>query len=186
MKKPYSVGYFSSYDRGLECLLNMWPKIREQVSEATLDIYYGWTTFDKVHSSNPTMMKWKWGIIRKLSELRNQGVTEHGRVDHETLAKAMKEIQVLAYPTEFTEIHCITALKTAEAGMAQVHTGVAALKETAPHAKIIECDDIYTNEKKQQEFINAVVSELVAPMSVEQVDKAYWSDVAKVWSEACA
>jgi len=38
MKKPNSVGYFSSYDRGLECLLNMWPEVVKEIPEATLDI----------------------------------------------------------------------------------------------------------------------------------------------------
>jgi glycosyltransferase involved in cell wall biosynthesis len=185
MKKPFSVGYFSSYDRGLECLLDMWPKIREPMPEATLDIYYGWNSFDMIHKNNPEMMKWKWSIIRKLSDLRSQGVTEHGRVTHEELAKAMKEIQVWAYPTEFTEIHCITALKTAEAGMHQVTTGVAALAETAENGTIIACDDIYSNEKKQAEFITAVAEALKDPKPSKQIDNPYWTDVAKVWNDAC-
>lgn len=187
MKKPYSVGYFSSYDRGLECLLNMWPKIREQVPEATLDIYYGWNTFDKVHSANPQMMKWKWSIIRKLSELRSLGVTEHGRVDHQTLAKAMKEIQVWAYPTEFTEIHCITALKAQEAGCVPVVTDVAALQETVVRGYTVAADDIYTNEKAQVTFVDLVARAMKeGDQSDEDVPNRYWSDVAKVWSEVCA
>ena len=124
MKRKHSAGYFSSYDRGLECLLHLWPKI--QVPDATLDIYYGWNSFDKMFADNPDGMKWKWGVIRLLSENKERGVTEHGRVSHEELARRMNEIEVWLYPTQFTEIHCITALKTAEADMHQVHTGVAA------------------------------------------------------------
>ena len=181
VKKPYSVGYFSSYDRGLECLLDMWPKIKEQVPEATLDIYYGWDSFDNVHRTNPEMMKWKWVMIRKMNQ---PGVKEHGRVDHKTLADKMKEIQVWAYPTLFTEISCITALKTAEAGMHQVTTGVAALAETAQNGTVVACEDIYTNTEKQQEFIDAVVTALKDPQPSKQVDGVYWSDVAKKWHEA--
>lgn len=182
MKRKHSVGYFSSYDRGLECLLAMWPAIRKQVPDATLDIYYGWNSFDNAHRSNPEMMKWKWGVIRKLSELKDQGVTEHGRVDHKTLAEKMKEIAVWAYPTEFTEISCITAMKAAEAGMHQVTTGVAALAETAKNGTIVACEDIYSNESKQAEFIQAVVDALKKPIPSKQIENPYWPDVALAWS----
>lgn len=186
MKRKYSVGYFSSYDRGLECLLDMWPRIKEQVPDATLDIYYGWNSFDQMHSKNPQMMKWKWQMIRKMHEV---GAVDHGRVNHQELADAMKEIQVWAYPTEFTEIHCITALKAQEAGCIPVVTSVAALKETALGGVQIDSDDIYTNEKAQKEFINMVVHGLVEDLELDDSklpDTRYWPDVAKVWSEALA
>lgn len=184
MKKPHSVGYFSSYDRGLECLLELWPEIKKQVPDATLDIYYGWDSYDAVHRTNPEMMKWKWSMIRKFNELDD--VKEHGRVSHQELAKAMQEIQVWAYPTEFTETHCITALKASEAKLHQVHTGVAALAETAKNGTIIECSDIYSNKQKQTEFIDAVAKALQNPQPSKQIDNPYWADCARVWSGACA
>jgi glycosyltransferase involved in cell wall biosynthesis len=183
MKKPNSVGYFSSYDRGLECLLDMWPKIKQKVPEATLDIYYGWNTFDQYHAKNPEMMKWKWQMIRKMHQ---DGVTDHGRVSHEELAKAMKDIQVWAYPTEFTEIHCITALKAVEAGCIPVVTKVAALGETV-RGWHLDCQDIYTNEKGQAAFVDMVVAALKGELApVEPVDNRYWPDVAKKWNEVLA
>ena len=184
MKKQHSVGYFSSYDRGLECLLNMWPKIREQVPDATLTIAYGWNSWDAANKGNTGMMKKKWMIIKKLHELRSQGVKELGRLSHKDLANLMKETSVWAYPTQFTEIHAITALKTAEAGMHQVHTGVAALAETAKNGTIIACDDIYSNEEKQVEFIDAVVQAIKNLIPSKQVSRPYWFDVANVWHEA--
>lgn len=192
MKRPHSVGYFSSYDRGLECLLGMWLKIREQVPDATLDIYYGWDSFDKANKGNTERMRWKWGIIKKLHELKAHGVTEHGRVSHEELAQKMKEIQVWAYPTEFTEIHCITALKAQEAGCYPIVTEVAALKETVINGYLVKTDDIYSNETAQNEFIGAVVRTFASSTGNPlyrtdlSVPNRYWSDVAKVWSEACA
>lgn len=183
MKRKHSAGYFSSYDRGLECLLNLWVDIRKEVPDATLDIYYGWDTFDKMFAADPMGMKWKWGIIRKLSELKDQGVTEHGRVSHEELAEKMKEIAVWLYPSQFTEIHCITALKTAEAGMHQVHTGVAALMETAPNATIIKGDTIYTDVKQQQEFVKAAIKALKNPIPSKPPEGRYWNQVAKIWDK---
>lgn len=186
MKKPYSVGYFSSYDRGLECLLNMWPEIKKQVPEATLDIYYGWNTFDSVHKNNPEQMKWKWSIIRKINEL--DGVSEHGRVDHQTLAKKMREIQVWAYPTEFTEIHCITALKAQEAGCIPVTTNVAALEETVTSDKyMVYTDKIYSDTKSQDLFVTYVCKALKDSKYTHKLHpNRYWADVADVWHEAMA
>jgi len=131
-------------------------------------------------------MKWKWGMIRKLSELKDQGVTEHGRVSHEELAKRMKEISVWLYPTQFTEIHCITALKTAEAGMHQVHTGVAALMETAPNATIIKGDKIYEDVIQQADFVKAAVAALKNPIPSAPPEGRYWTEVAAVWSKELA
>lgn len=186
MKRKHSAGYFSSYDRGLECLLNMWPRIRKLVPDATLDIYYGWGAFDEMHRSNPKLMKWKWEMIRKFHDLKDQGVTEHGRVSHEDLAKAMLGIKVWAYPTEFTEINCITALKAQEAGMVPVVTNVAALKETVLSGLKVEAQDIYTNAKAQTEFIDKVATALKGKVSVKPMADVYWPDIAKKWDKALA
>lgn len=187
MKRPFSVGYFSSYDRGLSTLLDLWPQIKEQVPEVTLDIYYGWNIYDKAFAGNPDGMRWKWQMIRKIHDL--EGVSEHGRVDHITLAQKMKEIQVWAYPTEFTEIHCITALKAQEAGCLPVTTGVAALKETVVnHQYTVEGDDIYQNEELQKKFVDSLVKALKdvneKEIPIEKVPNRYWSEVATVWDGA--
>lgn len=182
MKKRNSVGYFSSYDRGLECLLDIWPKVLEQNPDATLDIYYGWDIFDAVHKQNPEQMKWKWGIIRKINEL--DSVTEHGRVSHEELAEAMRDIKVWAYPTEFNEINCITALKAQEAGCVPVTTGCYALAETVTNNRYtVKCTDIYSNEKKQQQFIDNIVFALKDNDKIKKVPNVYWSDIAKEWDK---
>lgn len=189
MKRIHSVGWFSSYDRGLDLLLAFWPKIREQVPDATLDIYYGWNIFDKMHSQNPKMMKVKWHMIKQLSDLKSQGVVEHGRVSHVELAKAMQEIKVWAYPTMFTEISCITAMKVLRAGIIPVTTGVAALSETLGSFGFnIKCDDIYTNEKKQIEFVNRVAEALLKDdynpsLAQEFASRYYWPNVAQEWDK---
>jgi len=182
MKRPHSVGYFSSYDRGLSTLLDMWPKIKEQVPDATLDIYYGWNAFDHAHAKNPQMMKWKWQMIRKMADV---GAIEHGRVSHQELAKAMKEIQVWAYPTEFTEISCITAMKAQAAGMHIVTTGCYALAETVQIPED-EVTDIYTNEAAQAKFIERVVAALNSPPPKKVEADFSWAKVAKGWDAALA
>lgn len=183
----HSVIYASSYDRGLTTLLEIWPAVRALVPDATLDIFYGWDSFDAVHKQNPEMMKFKWQIIRKLHELKGQGVTEHGRLDHQALAKEFKKHKVWAYPTEFTEIHCITALKAQEAGCIPVTTGCYALKETVQNnVYTVECEDISTNTDMQDKFIKNVAAALLGDYQVEPVKGVSWKEVAKVWQSNLA
>jgi len=178
-KKPHSVGYFSAYYRGLECLLDMWREIREQVPDATLDIYYGWASWVALEGEDALYHR----INRKLEELKEHGVTEHGRVSHEELAKVMKEIQVWAYPTEFPEIHCITALKAQEAKCFPVVTNVAALKETVQSGVKLKTQKIYGDEYQQNKFIKEVVSALLENKEGTPMPGCDWSDVAKQWTK---
>lgn len=184
VKKPYTVGYFSAYYRGLECLLDMWPDIRKRCYEQTkhypeLSIYYGWQSWLAIQGEDDLYER----ISGKMKDLEDQGVTEHGRVSHVELAKAMKEIQVWAYPTEFPEIHCITALKVQEAKCWPVVTTVAALNETVQSGDKIETQKIYKDDYKQGRFIEAVVSALKEKKEGTPVPGCDWSDVAKQWSD---
>lgn len=176
-KRKNSVGYFSAYYRGLECLLNMWPKIRERVPNATLDVYYGWESWVALQGEDDFYYR----MEAKFNEMADQGLTVHGRVSHEELARAMGQIQVWAYPTEFTEIHCITALKAQEAGCYPVTTNVGALAETVQSGTVIKTKRIYTDEYKQEKFIEAVVSALQENKTGSPVPKTDWSDIAGQW-----
>lgn len=176
-KRKNSVGYFSAYYRGLECLLKMWPAIRKAVPDATLDVYYGWESWIGLQGKDDFYER----MERRFSELADQGVTVHGRVSHQELANAMKEIQVWAYPTEFTEIHCITALKAQEAGCWPVVTNVGALVETVKQGDIIKTKKIYTDEYKQEKFIEAVTAALKENKTSSPVPKTDWADIAKQW-----
>jgi glycosyltransferase involved in cell wall biosynthesis len=176
-KKENSVGYFSAYYRGLECLLKMWPAIRQAVPDATLSVYYGWESWVGLQGEDDFYDR----MERMFAELADQGVTVYGRVSHTKLAKAMKEIQVWAYPTEFTEIHCITALKAQEAGCYPVTTNVGALDETVRCGTKIKTKVIYTDEYQQEKFIKAVVEALKEKKTGTPIPNVDWADVAKQW-----
>lgn len=191
-KRKHSVGWYSSYDRGLPTLLQLWPYVREQFPDATLDIYYGWDTFDIFHKSNPEQMRWKWQVIRHLHDLKNQGVKEHGRVSHEELAKAMKEIEVWAYPTGFPEIHCITAIKAGASGQVPVTSGYAALQESVLEEQPDYGEKIYGDEKLQEEFVQRLIEAIRTGRTYEErkvkakeyIDKYNWGRIAEQWQDS--
>lgn len=149
--KNHKLWWQSSYDRGSNYLLEMWPKIKEKFPDATLDLAYGWQTFDKLAAGNPERLAWK----KKIVELMKQpGITDHGRVGKEELSKLRKSCGIWAYPTEFTEIFCISAIEAQKDGLVPVVVDLAALPETVQSGKIVSGD--IKDPKTQEAWLNAL------------------------------
>lgn len=126
----------SSPDRGLDVLLSMWPNIKDKHPEATLDVFYGWDIIDKVIAAYRAQGQVSWletfkqSIQNHIAWLGpNSGIKEHGRVDQDTLAKAMYQSNYWGYPTAFMETYCITALECMAAGVIPITSDLAALRE---------------------------------------------------------
>jgi len=107
----------SSYDRGLENLLFIWPDIKEKHPDSELHICYGWDLFLKTNSNNPERMAW---YERMRVPMDQDWVVHHGRVGKEELKKIRESCGIWAYTTDFTEINCITALETQYDGVVPV------------------------------------------------------------------
>jgi glycosyltransferase involved in cell wall biosynthesis len=129
--EPHRVIYASSPDRGLERVLDAWPKIKESVPEAELDVYYGFNkAFDARAELEPELKKWKEKMLTKLVQ---NGVTYHGMVSHQEIANAFSKAGIWAYPTPFGEISCITAMKAQASGAIPVVSRYSAINETVRH-----------------------------------------------------
>jgi glycosyltransferase involved in cell wall biosynthesis len=188
-KNPKYCINTSAPDRGLEVLLHMWPEIRKEVPDAELHWFYGWDVFDNLHKDNPEMQEYKARIKALLDQ---PGVFEEDRADHLTIAKKYKEAQLWLYPTEFTEIYCITADKAQAGGALPVTTTVAALNERVKFGTKMDEHKMYTNEEAQKEYINKVVNYLKNPDLVDKeregmVDYALnncsWVRIADQWDK---
>lgn len=193
VRNPHRVIWASSYDRGLPTLLAMWKRVKEEVPEAELDIYYGWNTFDTFHTGNPEQMQWKWRTIR---EIADAGAKDHGRVSHKELAEAMLSAGVWAYPTHFPEIDCITATKAQAAGLTPITTGYGALQTTVLETEedVTENGEkhiIYDMEKMKvfaDRLINALKNPEPERQRIIRADKVIvernWAAIAEKWSNA--
>lgn len=134
-RNPYGLMYASSYDRGLDFLLDIFPEIKKQVPEATLDVFYGWNTYKKrmemlLKQGNPEGKKLKMLYDKINKGLKQEGVNHHGRVNQITLTQKHFENSIWLYPTEFYEISCITAMRSQLCGTVPVCSDYAALSET--------------------------------------------------------
>lgn len=125
--------YMSAHERGLELLYKIWPDVRKAVPDATLDVYYGWKSFDEVNKDNPERMAWKKKLLTMEAELESQGVTNHGKIGHTQIVKEIYKSGVWAYPSPFPEVYCITGVKAQAGGAWPVISDYAALKDTVQY-----------------------------------------------------
>lgn len=183
-RDPVQMCYTSSYDRGLQHLLEIWPDVKEAVPKASLKICYGWDLFDKSYRDNPERKAWK----KKINKLMEQPGIEHlGRISHSEVKDLMRESGIFAYPSHFEEICCISAIKAQLYGCTPVVMDYAALSETVQHGRKIE-GDIYTKEGKEA-YKEALINELKNPMNKSQrgkmrewaIENYSWEKIAKEW-----
>lgn len=182
--RQYKLFYGSSYDRGLQHLLNMWSDIKEAIPSATLDICYGWDLFLKAYSNNPERMAWK----KRMDELMSQdGIVHHGRLGKKELSEVRSRCGIWAYPTHFEEIHCITALECQLDGLVPVVINLAALDETVQSGIKIDGDIAMqeTSELFKKSLIDMMKDEKrwkeESEKAIKFAKKHTWNIVAKKW-----
>ncbi len=190
-RDPYKCVYASSPDRGLDTLLELWPEIHKKVEDAHLHVFYGFSpTYDKLHANNDRMIEFKEATLKKLEELKDKGVVYHGKVSHPVLHEHFMSAGLWLYPTNFTEISCITAMKAQVAGMIPICPTLAALDETVQHGYKINFNMMDT--RARQAFTNMTVDLLKDHDKQEKkrkemmkwaVDYFDWARVAKEWKE---
>lgn len=186
-KRKYDIGFFSSADRGLDTLLKILPDVEKKLGRPVTSVWaYGWDMYDMMHKKDQTKMKWRWQVTRDMNKV---GMESKGRLSHTDLAKFMKDVEVWAYPTDFTEIHCITALKVQAAGCKPVTSGLAALKETVLKPEE-EIEAISTKPKELEAYVDRLVTALQRPrdemlikLTSKWAKEHSWESVAKAWDK---
>lgn len=189
-RKPYQLIYASSYDRGLDHALQIMKRVKEEVPEAELKIFYGWNTFDSMMNMRAqvdirqaqSMQMYKSQMIENIAN--TPGAYELGRVSQNELYKHFAESSIWLYPTEFTEISCITAMTAQAMGAVPVCTPVAALNETVNSRYGVKtdldkiADSVIYLLKNQEELERR--RNLMVPWAIEQFDI---EQLAKEWDE---
>lgn len=136
-KNPYSCIYGSNYARGLEVLLNIWPRVKKEFPKATLDIYYGWQHWGLLSVEKEIKLR------MQIQELAPLGVTDRGLVGHAELNKAYGRASFWTYPCTAFETFCITALRAQLAGAMPVVLVGSGLKETVRHGYQCQSENKY-------------------------------------------
>lgn len=175
-RNPNRIIYASSYNRGLELLLDRWEEIKKAVPAAELHIFYGWNSYDRAVARGDVKDDgWKQALIKKMQQ---DGVFEHGRIGHKELLAEYKKSGVFAYYCTYSgEINCIALSKAIACGCLCVTNEKYAVGERNPHKIVSDKDS----------FIKEVISQLGRNKSNSCDDDFIrdisWESVASDWSE---
>ena len=168
-RNPHKAVYSSSPDRGLPALLRAWPRIREQVPDAELHVFYGFKNWEFAADENQKRLILE--LKHQMDQMKPLGVHYRDRLPQHTLAEEFKSAGVWLFPTWFSETSCITAMEAQAAGLRIVTSHNAALVETVgKQGTLIEGD--WLSSPYQDRFVAAAVRALVAPEKGDDRDDA--------------
>lgn len=187
VRKSRHCVFDSAPERGLDCLLDLWPRIHDEVPDATLDIFYGWEIWNFFYEKAPSRKKWRDAVLEKLDRL--SGVTTKCvRLPQEELWRIESLSGVWLYPTECPEVSCMNAMKAQATGMIPVTTTVGALRENVRWGSRIDTKRIYSDTAAQDQFVRAAVRSLRDPDESDRnsmMDWARgffsWDGIARAW-----
>lgn len=165
----------SSPDRSWPILLEVWPKIKQQVPQAELHLYYGFKNWEYSAQFDPKQMELIRYLQQKIKDMASLGVVYHDRVNQKQLAEEFLGAGCWTYPTWFSETSCITAMEVQASGLRMVTSNIAALKETAGSRATL-LDGEWTSPEYQQKFIDGVVSAL---NNTDDADRLQLQEYAK-------
>lgn len=159
----------SSPDRSWPILLEIWPEIRRQVSQAELHLFYGFENWKKVAQNDKLQMNLITHLENQIKDMKNLGVVFHDRVNQDKLAEEMLSSSIWVYPTWFSETSCISVMEAQAAGLKMVTSNIAALKETAGERATL-LDGEWTSPEYKKQFIDQTVKELLNYNEDERID----------------
>lgn len=168
-RRPGSIAYCSSPDRGLHHVLEMFGDVKKEVPEANLRIYYRFQPwYDQIMASDPhadvSVHRSRAQVIGKHLDMygRNgeNGVTLVGPVPSKTMARELLATKVLAYtcdPIRFTEGFSVSIMDACAAGCVPIVAGVDALPEIYSGAVFMINGK---PEEQRKKWIEAIVAGL--------------------------
>lgn len=176
-KEGNKLIYASSPDRGVERLLELFPRIRSVIPNAELEIYYGFETWRSMcqHYGDRAGLDKIAYYERLLTTDAPDGVKYMGRIGQQPLAEAYSRAKIWAYPTWFSETSCISAMEAQAAGCVPVTSAVAALEETVRHGFLLRGAD--SSREYADEFVSTVVRLLQ-----DETERESYANAGRQWA----
>ena len=201
-KNQYLILNTSSADRHLDATLDVFEELikRQPDKPWKLAWYYGWGTYDTVHAGDKEMMAWKEKQVARYEKLRKEGRFEGGvMLGHKEIAEKYLEAGIFLYPTQFYEVHCISAVKAQLAGCKVICSNFAALNETVKHGLLIETggskwgmENTFGDTENVDLYVDAIIGEgglkpgmkMILNYNKEKyADDIGWLNVSNQWNE---
>jgi glycosyltransferase involved in cell wall biosynthesis len=135
-KDPHLLINTSSADRSLDVLPKLFKQVKRRVPKARLQWAYGWDLFALFNANHPEKMQW---MERTRREMEEAGIETLGHLTQAEVGKLYCKAAILAYPTEFPEIDCISARKAQACGCVPVTSDFGALAESVQFGIKVPC-----------------------------------------------
>ncbi len=177
------LAYASTPFRGLDVLLDLFPRIRAACPDAELDVFSSM----KVYGFSEADDQKQFGAI--YAKAKQPGVNLVGSIDQRALAQRLQKSRILAYPNHFAETFCIAAIEAEAAGCAVVTSALGALPQTVGNGGICIPGDT-RSAAYQDAFVQACVTLLnddarwlqMTEAALERTWSEYtWAAVAGQW-----
>jgi glycosyltransferase involved in cell wall biosynthesis len=175
-KIPFRFIYMADFERGLNDLIDMIPKIIERYPSSTF-VFFTRKDFipDEYHQK-----------IKTLNEEHNNFISLNDRTSQDNISKELLKSDIWLYPTTFTETYCISCLEAMCAGCLVATVNLAGLgnvvgdrgitiEPNEPWEKLFEklCE-VLDNPEKKQDYITR---------AMEWSMKQTYTNLVKEWEE---
>lgn len=200
-RDPYYLVNFSSPDRSLNSLLDIYKDVLSRLNEdikkkVTLGWFYGWTLFDQIRVGIEEQ-EWKDKVQKKFEALPTIGGI---RISHEKVAIENLRAGAIIYPSQFYEIDWIGGSKAQIAGCLPITTNYAGIGEKVKKYGVkIDVSNLpekngldfgVTDKNTKEIFVNAILDYLnnVDKYEKERNEMSSWAKeqfnlerIAKCW-----
>jgi glycosyltransferase involved in cell wall biosynthesis len=189
--QPPILAYTSTPFRGLDVLLEVFPRIRAAIPGTRLKVFSSM----KVYQINEVEDQSQYGLLyRQCQEM--EGVEYIGSLPQPELARELRSVMVLAYPNTFAETSCIAVMEAMASGCWVVTSELGALPETtAGFGRLISME---TEKKAYNDYFveetvrvlqectatDTTISETHLKRQIEYINsESNWSIQAQRWVE---
>jgi glycosyltransferase involved in cell wall biosynthesis len=124
------LAYASTPFRGLDVLLDVFPRIRAACPDAELDVFSSM----RVYGVSEAEDQKQFGALYE--KAKQPGVNLIGSLPQLELADRLQEARLLAYPNHYAETFCIAAVEAQAAGCGVITSQLGALPETVGDAGV--------------------------------------------------
>jgi glycosyltransferase involved in cell wall biosynthesis len=173
-RNPRRLIYASSPDRGMEYLLDIFPRAKEIVPDLELHLYYGFNNIDRVveraqeRDAKSISARFVTRNTERLRQIIDQpGVFDHGRMGQSDLLSEWFKAGIWCHPSNFTETSCITCMDAQACGAVPITSPVWAVEENVQHGVFVDGD--VTQDLTRSRFVLELVKLALQPKLQEQI-----------------